>query len=248
MLQRTVPNILTLGNLFSGCMAVVFALNGDIGSVWMFTLVSLILDFLDGFTARRLNAQSPIGRQLDSLADLVSFGLVPSLIVLRIWSRDPSLMSDNLTVFPNASAVLVELWPAFLITLASAWRLAKFNLQPEDPGCFIGLSTPVNAVFWVFLPIWIERHSDINQIVPLLTNGQFLVLAVLISSGLLIAPIRFWSLKRLPKSLKEGLPLGVLGLIALVVLPMFGWSMAPGLVVLYIVLSLLFPPSGRGTA
>lgn len=249
MLKREIPNFLTLGNLFVGCLAVLTAMAGDIDNVWKYSCICLLLDFADGFVARALKVQSAVGKQLDSLADLISFGLVPSLLVFQLWKAD---LPSGLALSHQGYAHIA--WQAsgpeyptlaltaFFIVLASALRLARFNVQEEDPGYFSGLSSPANTTFWVFLPLFIREYSDFHQLVPRMSNAFFLLLTTGLSSALLLLPARFWSLKTLPGSIREGLPLISIGLISLLALAMYGLVSVPLLVLIYVLISLIFPP------
>lgn len=243
LVKHALPNLLTLGNLFFGCMAVVLAATDDIREIWVVTLICLAFDFLDGFAARLLKATSELGKQLDSLADLVSFGLVPSIIALRLLSGDTAAYGLHTVIIQWGIAENTLLGSsAFLIAIASAYRLARFNQQTSDPGYFVGLSAPANAVFWVFLPVWIEFHSDFSRIVPLMNNSYFYLLLIILSSALLVSNLKLWSFKKIPSTFKEGLPWIFLTVAIITGFAIYGWPIVPGLVVLYILLSLLYPP------
>lgn len=140
-ITRHIPNFLTCMNLFSGCVAAVMAFEYKYDAALLFVIFSAVFDFFDGMFARLLNAHSPIGKDLDSLADNVSFGLVPSLILFSLL-REMS--------YPAVLAGIGEYIPyfAFLISIFSALRLAKFNIDTRQSTSFIGLPVPANALFW----------------------------------------------------------------------------------------------------
>ncbi len=140
-ITRHIPNTLTCLNLFSGCIACVMAFEFKYEWALTFIIISAVFDFLDGMSARLLNAPSPIGKELDSLADDVSFGVVPSVIVF-------SLLRE--TTYPDWMSSFQEYVPyfAFLIAVFSALRLAKFNIDERQTSSFIGLNTPANTLFW----------------------------------------------------------------------------------------------------
>lgn len=140
-ITRHIPNTLTCMNLFSGCIACVMAFEFKYEWALTFIIISAVFDFLDGMSARLLNAPSPIGKELDSLADDVSFGVAPSLIVF-------SLLRE--TTYPGWMSSFQEYVPyfAFLIAVFSALRLAKFNIDERQSSSFIGLNTPANTLFW----------------------------------------------------------------------------------------------------
>lgn len=139
-ITRHIPNTLTCLNLFSGCIACVMAFEFKYDWALTFIIISAVFDFLDGMSARVLHAPSPIGKELDSLADDISFGLVPSVIIF-------SLLRE--TTYPDWMSSFQEYVPyfAFLIAIFSALRLAKFNIDERQTSSFIGLNTPANTLF-----------------------------------------------------------------------------------------------------
>lgn len=175
-MKKHIPNALTCANLLSGCIGIVFAFKGDLNIAAYAVLLSGIFDFFDGFSARLLNVKSEIGKELDSLADMVSFGFLPGVVMFQL------LTQSNLTspYLPYA---------AFLITIFSALRLAKFNLDTRQTEDFIGLNTPMNTLFIVSLPF-------IQKDYPELINSTVLLLVLtVLMSWLLISEIRIFSLK-----------------------------------------------------
>ena len=136
-MKALIPNLITLLNLFSGTIAVIFAVEGVLTMAAFFVFLGIFFDFIDGFLARKLNVASALGLQLDSLADMVTSGLVPGLIMFQ-------LISQSLT----GSEPYVDLLPymGLLITLGSAYRLANFNISIEQKNYFTGLPTPANAL------------------------------------------------------------------------------------------------------
>ena len=167
-----IPNLLTLTNLFFGCVAVVFGVMGDLEKLALFVSLGLICDFFDGFFARLLKVDNKLGVQLDSLSDLVTFGLTSSIVILNI-------IGSSTFVIENSSNFLISLTPylAFLITLSSSYRLAKFNVSTIGTD-FTGLPTPANAILIVFLPQFIERF----QLELIFENIFILILLVFFSS------------------------------------------------------------------
>lgn len=163
----TVPNLFTLGNLLCGCLAIVFAFDGNL--VWSAYLVGIaaVLDFLDGFVARALNQHSPIGKDLDSLADMVTFGVVPGIVMFKLLGLAVAFEFPVSDAVANHSwGVECETWvkfipfSAFLITLFSALRLAKFNNDTRQSDSFIGVPTPANSILICSFPL-ILRFSNI---------------------------------------------------------------------------------------
>lgn len=180
-ITRHIPNAVTCLNLFSGCVASVMAFEGRYELAFLFIVLSAVFDFFDGMLARLLKAYSNIGKDLDSLADDVSFGLAPSLIVFSLL-REMCLPSQGI------NALIPYL--AFLISVFSALRLAKFNNDTRQTTSFIGLPVPANALFWASL---VSGYHDI------LTNGSIhplvVVTVVCLFSWLLVSEIPMFSLK-----------------------------------------------------
>ena len=185
-IKKAIPNTLTCLNLFSGCIACIFALGGWFGVTLIFILLSAFFDFFDGLSARALGVSSPIGKELDSLADDISFGLVPSMIVLSLLTRS----ADSVVYWPafliGARSILS--YAAFLIAVFSALRLAKFNIDPRQTHSFIGLPTPANTLFWISFALGFpDLMAPLNVIV--------LLVMIVVSSWLLVAEIPMFSLK-----------------------------------------------------
>ncbi len=183
IITRHIPNTLTCMNLFSGCIACVMAFNSNYKLAMGFIILSAVFDFFDGMSARLLHAPSPIGKELDSLADDVSFGVAPALIVFSLLRG---------TTYPDWLAGIQEYIPyyAFIIAVFSALRLAKFNIDERQTSMFIGLPTPANALFWAAVAM---AYSD-N-----ITSGGFwllgLLICILVFSLLLVAEFPMFSLK-----------------------------------------------------
>lgn len=173
---KHLPNTLTCLNLLSGCIGVVFAFNGDLKATAYFVILSGIFDFFDGMAARALNVKNGIGKELDSLADMVSFGLLPGVIMFHLFKESNS-NTEFLAYF------------GFLITIFSALRLAKFNTDARQTVDFIGLNTPMNTLFIVSLPYVAEVYPQ------LMGNWMVLTALTVLTSYLLVCEIRFFSLK-----------------------------------------------------
>lgn len=189
-LQKYIPNLLTMLNLFCGCIAVVFIFQNQ--PVWAFASVALgiFFDFFDGFFARLFNMSSELGLQLDSLADMITSGLVPGAVMFV-------LLTNALNVAEPFSLLDFNFWIAsmgFLITLGSCYRLANFNIDTRQTDSFIGLPTPANALFILSLPI-ILRDTDSLLLLGLLTTPLFLISICILSAYVLNAEIPLFSLK-----------------------------------------------------
>ena len=183
----SLPNIITLSNLFFGCLTVLLLVENklEIQYVFILTFICLILDFFDGLIARFFNAKSDIGIQLDSLADMISFGLVPGIIIYNLFIQAPSSYVGSIfsSVVPFFS---------FLVTIASAIRLAKFNISKSNSNFFKGLPTPANTILIYSLSIIISEN---NKFADLFLNYSSLMLLVLVSSFLLVCNLKLLSFK-----------------------------------------------------
>lgn len=183
-ITRHIPNTVTCLNLFSGCIACVMAFETKYELALGFIILSAIFDFFDGMLARLLNAPSPIGKELDSLADDVSFGVAPALMIFSFLKEPNILYPEFLSSFK-----LYIPYTAFLIAVFSALRLAKFNIDERQTSSFIGLPTPANALFWGSLIV--GSGSMLIQHV----NVLVLIALILLFSWLLVAEIPMFSLK-----------------------------------------------------
>jgi CDP-diacylglycerol--serine O-phosphatidyltransferase len=149
---KHLPNFLTCLNLLSGCLAVIFVVEGDPLTAAYLVIAAAIFDFFDGFAARLLNASSPIGGDLDSLADMVTFGVVPGLMLLHYLEEDTGWSFDALGSFIEHPLLMIP----FLVPVFSALRLAKFNVDTRQTDSFRGLPTPASAIWVISIPLIIE--------------------------------------------------------------------------------------------
>lgn len=190
-IKNSIPNFLTLMNLFSGCLSILATVEGY--PVWsgVFIFIAAGFDFLDGFAARLLHATSSIGKELDSLADLISFGLAPSFIVFGFLKS--VLLINHIENDDFTMSTLLILASPFLIVLFSALRLAKFNIDERQTIEFIGLPTPANAIFFAWLPILLSSY-DLTSFFIIL-NLKSLIIVTIIHSFLLVSPFPLFSLK-----------------------------------------------------
>ena len=183
-LQAQIPNIITLLNLLSGCIAAVYAFNGQFLYAFLFVSLGIFLDFFDGFFARMFNVSSELGLQLDSLADMITSGFVPGLIMYKMLQN--TLYGHGL---PEAFAFL-----GFIVTLGSCYRLANFNIDTRQTDSFIGLPTPANALFLLSLPL-VLANTDSMLLLQLLVNPWVLLAVICFSAYILNAEIPLFSLK-----------------------------------------------------
>lgn len=182
-MKKHIPNFLTSMNILSGCIACVMAFDGSYFWVVFWVIAASIFDFFDGFSARLLKSYSPIGKELDSLADMVSFGVAPALAVFN-------LLSANNT---SNTLLIKEYLPyiSFLLVICSGIRLAKFNIDERQSTSFIGLPTPANALFWISLCYGISIKDEFTQ----LFSFYPIIVLVIIFSLLLPCEIPMFSLK-----------------------------------------------------
>ena len=229
-ITKHIPNILTCLNIVSGCIAVVTALlYGSLEMAACWIIIGAVFDFSDGFAARMLKAYSPIGKDLDSLADVVTFGVAPGVIVFRLlfeitYVGVPGLASNSYQYLP---------YVAFVIPVFSALRLAKFNIDDRQTTSFIGLPVPANALFWASLSC---------ALVPIVANyGLAIIIGVIllsiITSLLLVSEIPMFSLKIKSFAWKGNELRYLLVISAVFFIIFFGFLGLAGTILLYILLS-----------
>ena len=225
-MKKHIPNAITCGNLISGCIAAGAAFYGNYQWAVLMIIIGAVFDFFDGLSARALGVSSPIGKELDSLADVVTFGVAPSAILFYLFQEVhcPELLMPVYDLLP---------YTAFLMAGFSALRLAKFNLDTRQTTSFIGLPTPANALFWGSLVL--GQHAFL---VSLKFNAVFLLLFMLLFCWLLVAEIPMLALKFKSLSWQENRWRYVL---LLGCLPCFllGTSCFADIIVWYILLSIV---------
>nr|WP_298999455.1 CDP-alcohol phosphatidyltransferase family protein [uncultured Allomuricauda sp.] len=252
-MKQHIPNFITLLNLFSGCIAVVFAVLNKLELAALFVFLGIFFDFLDGLAARMLKVQSEIGVQLDSLADMVTSGVVPGIVMFQLlnMSQTGGWSADNLIGYENTQTMIwfggkfytISLL-GFIITLASAYRLAKFNIDEDQVSSFIGLPTPANALLVLSLPLILLYHSN-DALNAIILNEWFLIVLTLLSAFLLNANIELFALKFKHWGFK-GNEVRYLFLIgSLVLLLTLKFLAVPIIIVLYVLMSLLMKTSGN---
>lgn len=241
--MKQIPNLFTLLNLFFGCVAIVFILqyNPDdglnlsgisllLGCVFIF--LASVIDFVDGFVARLFKASSEMGEQLDSLADVVSFGVAPGMILFKLLEIS----------FANNPAISNPLWlqlPAFILPCAAAWRLAKFNLDKEQRYYFKGVPTPAAGLVIASLPL--ARVGKWN-IEALYSNPVIIYAIIVIVSFLMVSNIPMISMKFKSKAVKDNIDKIIIAVIAVIAAIVFQWAAVPIVFVAYVIVSLIFRP------
>lgn len=228
-MKKHIPNFISLLNLFCGSVAVIFAVNGNMKLTALFVFLGIFFDFFDGLLARKLNVQSELGLQLDSLADIVTSGLVPGLVMFYLFD----LSNLNASYFSNYLPYL-----GLLITLASAYRLAKFNIDTNQTDSFIGLPTPANALLILSLPLIMEFQNN-DMMNAIILNKWFLIGMTLLSAYLLNANLKFLALKFKTRSFKDNVARYILIILSIVLLVIFQFAAIPLIIASYIIISLL---------
>ena len=233
-MKKYVPNLITLSNLFCGTVAIVFAVRGTIDWAAVFVAIGIFLDFFDGFFARLLHVKSEMGLQLDSLADMVTSGVVPGIVMFQLLSNSTYVLQTEGTF-----AMLLP-YVGFFITLASAYRLANFNIDTRQTSGFIGLPTPANTMFILSLPL-ILQYQPTELFNSLLHNMWVLLGITLLSAYLLNAEIALFALKFSDYSFKNNALKYVFLALCVILLLSLKIIAIPLIILLYIILSLLLP-------
>ncbi|MBL0272363.1 MAG: CDP-alcohol phosphatidyltransferase family protein [Chitinophagaceae bacterium] len=249
--MKQIPNLFTLLNLVFGCLAVVFTLQNGLmitvdaqgteliyipEKIWLASLfigLAAVVDFLDGFVARLFKASSEMGKQLDSLSDLISFGVAPGMIIYQFL---------RLSFAQEAGGVDVSLlWlvPAFMLPGAAAWRLARFNLDTSQSYSFKGMPVPAVGIFVASLPLiyWNVNEAWVQE---LLLNKWFLYGLVAMLSWLMVSRLPLMALKFKDLGLKNNFPKYLLVVLSIAAVIILKWLAAPVIVLTYVLISLLF--------
>lgn len=247
--MKHIPNLFTLLNLAFGCMAIIVVLqtgivllNTEDGSQLMsmpeqifmasfFIGLAGLVDFLDGFVARLLKVGSEMGKQLDSLSDVISFGVAPGMIVYQFLRLSIAREQDGL----NAS--IVWLLPALLIPMAAAWRLAKFNIDTTQTYHFRGVPTPAVGLLIASFPL-IFWNNGTDSVIKLLLNKWLWYAVIVLLSYLMVSNIPIMGLKFKDYSFKNNMPKWILLAVAIVLIVLLKWAAVPFIFIAYILLSL----------
>lgn len=223
---KHIPNTLTSLNLVSGCIAIVMAFKGDLTLATVWIAIGAAFDFSDGFAARLLNAKSPIGKELDSLTDCVTFGVAPGIMIFQMLNVATQSVPDGVLKWIP--------FLAFFIPVFSALRLAKFNLDERQTTSFIGLPVPANALFWA--PATTAVFSAIPNHESVFIGITLVLIAI--SSYLMVSEIPMFSLKIHSIAWKGNEFRYILVICAILFISVFGLLGVSGTIVLYILLSL----------
>lgn len=234
-MKKHIPNAITLLNLLSGLIALIYAFDDNILMAFIWVCIGIFFDYWDGFVARILNVKSEMGLQLDSLADMVTSGVVPGLVIYKQLANIQANQDIyNLTAETGYMAIVPYF--GFIITLGAAYRLAKFNIDTRQTDSFIGLPTPGNALFIISLPLIVSTTSC-ETIITILSNPYVLVVISILSAIIMNAELPLFSLKIKPNNLGAyKLQLGFM-ILAVVLMVILQYLAIPIIILTYILLS-----------
>lgn len=227
-IKKHIPNTITLLNLFCGCIAMIFVSNKNFEIAFLFVFLGIFFDFFDGFFARLFKVTGELGLQLDSLADMVTSGVVPGYVMYFLLMNSQHEISSSI-YFP---------FLGFIITLGSCYRLAFFNIDTRQTDSFIGLPTPANSLFILSLPLVIQ-YSESLIVLEILTNQWILIFITAFSAYILNAEIPLFSLKIKKFTLKDNLLQIVFLTLSVLLLVFFQYAGVPLLIIGYILLSVI---------
>ena len=231
-MKMHLPNALTCANLFSGCIAAVMIFRNHLEYTAYFIFLSAFFDLLDGMVARKVASNTEYGKQLDSLADMVSFGFVPGAVVFKLLQ-----MSDLNSILHSEMLFQIIQFAPFIITVFSALRLVKFNLDKRQSTSFIGLPTPANTLLIVSLPLILSQFPGKYE--WLILNPYLLLAITIVCSYMLIAEIPLFAMKFKTTALRDNIYQYIFLAIALILFPFFLFAAIPVLIFLYIFLSII---------
>jgi CDP-diacylglycerol--serine O-phosphatidyltransferase len=243
-MKKHIPNVLTLGNLLCGTIATILAVQGDFVTAGLFVVIGIFLDFFDGFAARLLNVSGELGKQLDSLADMVTSGVVPGIIMFNLLYQSSfknlDILLNNEGIIPiTSSNDYIFSWISYIglvLTLGACYRLAKFNIDTRQSESFIGLPTPAMSLFVISLPL-IQEYSTNAWVQNLISNNYFLIAVTLVLTYLMNAEIPLFSLKFKEYSLKNNLVKYFFLVSSLLLIVTLNFISIPIIIILYVLLS-----------
>lgn len=231
-MKKQIPNFLTCLNLFCGCVAAVMIFRNRLDMTSYFVLLAAFFDLLDGMIARRVGSNPHFGKQIDSLADMVTFGFIPGAILFKL------LQMSELNNFISSTEIrrFVQFLP-FVLTIFSAIRLAKFNIDTRQTVSFIGLPTPASTLVVISLPMILIQHP--GRFDSIILNPVFLLVLTGVLSYLLVAELPLFSLKFKNFDFKSNVFQYILILSSIVLLAIFNLAATPIIIILYVLLSLV---------
>jgi len=240
-IKKHIPNAITCGNLFCGCLAIVAAFKGNLVMSAYLVGIAAVLDFFDGFVARLLKVGGELGKQLDSLADMVTFGVVPGMVMFQMLAPEVQInIHDTQFIFSRSEYYQ---YAGFIITIFSCLRLAKFNIDTRQTNSFIGVPTPANTILICSLPL-IQHFQPTafgrNEMTILVLNNTYFLLGVtLLMSYLLVAELPLFALKFKNFGWADNKIRYSFLIISVILLILFQFIAIPFIIFLYIVLSII---------
>lgn len=243
IIKKHIPNLITLANLFSGLTATMFAVKGDLTFAAFFILLGVFFDFFDGFFARLLKVSGDLGKQLDSLADMVTSGVAPAMIMYKLLES-----SDKSSVFENSKAIVGSWVPledntiylvpffGFILALGAAYRLANFNIDERQTNKFIGLPTPAMALVVLSIPL-ILQYSTNDIAKHFLKNSYILLVLTFLLTFLMNVNVELFSLKFKNYTFKDNKIVYIFLLISIALLVILQFVAIPIIIFLYVLLS-----------
>ena len=237
-IYKHIPNLITLGNLSFGILSILFAFGGNLTLASTCIILGTFLDFFDGFFARLLKVSGEMGKQLDSLADLITFGLAPSIVVFQLLFFFETESYFTATNNMNDYATHYLPYIAFLIPLFSAYRLAKFNVDTRQSDSFMGLPTPANALFFVSIPFILEYQTE-GWVATYITQTEPIIFCVVLFCGLMVSDFKLIALKFKTTSWADNKFRYILIGLSIVLLLILRFESVPIILLLYLVLSFI---------
>lgn len=242
-IKKQIPNVITLLNLLSGLIALVYAFDDNLQMAFFWVCMGIFLDFWDGFAARSLKVSSPLGVQLDSLADMVTSGVVPGVAMYQLLAH---IQENNQIYSVTEDTFYMKLVPfiGFIITLGSCMRLAKFNIDTRQTDSFIGLPTPANALFILSIPV-IMATTPFDFLIDIFSNPYILVFISFFSAFIMNAELPLFSLKIKSKKLSDNKVTILFLTSCILALIFFQYTAVPFIIGFYILLSIILNKSSK---
>jgi CDP-diacylglycerol--serine O-phosphatidyltransferase len=240
--KQHAPNFITSLGLLSGCISIHYSSSDQISLAGLFILAAAFFDFMDGWVARLVNSVSPFGKQLDSLADVVSFGVAPSFILynLMLFSLVEHSPESDFNVADPGWPMRLLLFSSFMVAIFAALRLARFNLDITQETDFRGLPTPAAALLVAGLGFWITKEQHVGPLEPALLNKWLLLALILVICFLMVSRLRMFSLKFKHYNIKGNLLRYLFLLVAAVFLLIFRLPGLVPVILLYILMSVAY--------
>lgn len=245
-MKKHIPNFITLLNVLSGCIAVVFAVRNEMELAAIFVFLGIFFDYFDGMAARLLNVKSEVGLQLDSLADMITSGLVPGIVMFQLLSMSVTGGWNHAGMLGGSEDLFASLLPfaGFMITMASAYRLAKFNIDENQVSSFVGVPTPANALLILSLPLILIYHAN-DYLNGIILNTWFLLGMTVLSSYLLNSSLNLFALKFENWSFRDNALRYIFIVVSFVLLLTLKFLAIPAILLFYLAASIITDASNK---